>query len=50
MVVQLEDVQFFEELDCAVHCFWCGGVAFLAALFDALLFVGVVFQVMIVEF
>ena len=46
----LEDVQFLEELDCAVHCFWCGAVGFLAALFDALLFVGVVFQVLIVEF
>jgi hypothetical protein len=43
-------IQFFEELDRSVHCFWGGPVAFLAALFEALLFVGVVFEVVIVEF
>lgn len=45
-----EGVQFFEKLDCAVHCFRCGAVAFLATLFDALVFISVVFEIMIVEF
>jgi hypothetical protein len=37
------DLQFFQELDCSIHCFWVCVAAFASAFFDAAGFVGVVF-------
>lgn len=43
-------LQLFQKFDRAVHGFWCCSVAFIAALCEALGFVGVVLQIVVVEF
>lgn len=45
-----EDVQFFEQLDCAVHGLRRGMTAFRGAFFDATRFIGVVSRVVVIQF
>lgn len=44
------DVQFFEQLDCAVHSLRSCVATFRAPFFDATGFVGVVARVMVIQF
>lgn len=42
--------EFLKQLDCAVECGWIGVAAFPAAFGDAFCFVGVEFEVVVVQF